>query len=140
MGEAKRRGPREPDGDRLPHFIFGRDFDAESKGGFALAGLLVTDIGKDDRAAQERDAPLLNEIVQRLLGMVKDHPELKEAGVWRDPDDKQTNDFTMPYPEGPIKARMDRCISVAVRIDAKPSFTADGKPAVRIWADDPALR
>jgi hypothetical protein len=27
-----------------------------------------------------------------------------------------------------------------IRIDEKPTFTASGEPALRIWADDPALR
>jgi hypothetical protein len=134
MGEAKRRGPLPPDGDRLPHFIFGRDTDAESRGGFWLAGLLVTDTPKDRKTSESE----LAGIVKQLLQAVKDNPNLGEAGLWR--GDPPPDRYAQPYPEEAMKARMDRCISIAVRIDEKQSFTASGEPALRIWADDPALR
>jgi hypothetical protein len=139
MGEAKRRGPHAPDGDKLPHFIFGRDFDTESRGGFALAGVLLTDFSKDDQAAQERGQSELGEVVDKLLTARREHPELNEAGLWRG-GARPPGGLAPPFPADLLIARQERCVSIVIRIDDKPAFTASGEPGIRIWADDPALR
>jgi hypothetical protein len=121
MGEAKRRGGSRPSGpaihDRLPHLIFGRNKTAEREGGFKLASRFVTDIEKDDEEGLTRDKPLIDHIIGTLIEEVKRDPDLQWAGVWRDPNNKPEDGYALPYPDGPMKARIDRCIMFEVRID-----------------------
>ena len=117
MGEARRRGKSQPIHDRLPHFIFGRNKTAEREGGFLLAGRLVTDIEKGDDDGLKRDKPLIDHIIGTIIDGVKGDPDLQWAGIWRDPENRPADRYTLPYPDGPMKARIDRCIMFEVRIE-----------------------
>jgi hypothetical protein len=122
MGEAKqRRRERSPSSksDRLPDFIFGRDKAAEAAGGFVLAGMLVTDIAKGDDARAQRDGPLIADIIKSLLREARRDPHLAEVGFWRDPTNRPPHGLKPPFPDDMMIARMDHCLTIAVRVDPR---------------------
>jgi hypothetical protein len=71
-----------PPGRRLPDFIFGRRKEAE-KGGILLAGMLVTDIPKDQQIGPD-DQVVIQAAIDALVREVRRDPNLAEVGMWRE--------------------------------------------------------
>lgn len=120
MGEAKRRGPREPRerADRLPDFVFGRDRTAEEVEGFILAGRLVTPFSRREKPSESESAEVAK-IIQALMQEVKRDPHLAQVGIWRDPANRPPDGLKPPFPDAAMIARMERCAVVVVRIDPR---------------------
>jgi hypothetical protein len=96
---------------RIPDMLFIRDFDAETQGRFALAGMLVVRRKSLGRAHQEAIA----EIIRRLVEAVKDEPGLDAATVNFDGSATTVGDdawmgrnFNLPH---------GQCTRVVVRVD-----------------------
>jgi hypothetical protein len=100
---------------RLPDFIFERERAAEEAYGFTLAGKLVTDIPRHSEPG-EGDRQLISEIVGELTRLARRDPGLQEASIWRGCG-KPPDALESPFPDAAVRARLERCIVVGVRVD-----------------------